>query len=1565
MSQTQQYVFKSVLNRKPKVQVDSLVRNKNQYAFKSVLKRKQNQNKDTTIDSIFKGLTELEYNGETGLTERTNNPVATLWTQELAEKFGATKGPPLPPADNPEGRELYTAIFPSKELGEQGGKFVIKNIYNNVGGNLESFSSIYPMGLKTDQLITDRQIAIKDRYFKTLSKYMGKNDYNNVIESRENNIGAAVVEEASRIRQTGNAYNDILDSIDIFSPTRTSKSNKPFYERFPVDNNKQVTEPKDSMLLKDIEDSKISLNTVDDVKPEDELENQVKFYQSKYSLSQYREPTGVNAFKTMVQDTFGGESPNEYTTRQLAVNALKNVGDVLYGVSDFKDQVVDFVMMGKGGKELAESILTGYAAIPELASDLMLASLKPVANSYPEEQRKFINDAYDRWFQSPLNAPLVAVGLKAGGVNAKGIAKAASNKTKDLTQYSRAALEIAKGNKDKINVNYTTKTLAENIKNPQVLQEVLDIVDKKNIKATPLKTAATKKQIQEAKVTISDLADNITQQKSLLDNPNVSRPLTGNQRQQIIKSIENASKIIEEQLVILGDDAAAINSLKSSYGLSTAQGKVFIDFVKQMGKGAKESALALLDKPIISTIMGRQTGSIFDETQPVPKRFEKTKKFLEETNQANKVELGMNLGTFSKIKGKFLKATVDVGAEVNLIIDKAIKTAGGEESAMLKAIRIEKDLINGYNTQAAMKIEQLNSTIYNQLSRKETKMLDALILLRNESGLKKFHIDEIANLKNKRKTETSKPELRKIDEEIKRMENYEYSGGKGTATYDGVVDDMLASLPDDVRGKINSLADDYFAVFKEAVDELEAAGLIDDVSAAQFKRREYMPKKYLEFIRGEKDYTIRNKKITVHDNGIKRLKTGDAGFLFKNSKILLYDFITSSKNRIARNNADTALNSLLKTKKGGYEGIGYRLKDGNTRLKKGYTRIEFFEKGRKKYIALEDEFASGWVVSDPVAGPRLMNAMGWMSGSKIIKATATGYNPVFAVTNMARDMAFITLNEHGAYSNFLPYAYVQMARDMVRVSRDVRTKSGRYTDFVNEGGGFALLSKPLRPDAFSGKIGNSLQFLDRYLGKIGEYSELSTRLAFRDRLIKNGVSPKEATWRARSYMDFSKNGQISRAMEAFIPYANANIQATRGMLRGMKDKRWWVKAAQIAAMKYGAYQWATSSKENKEIYDRISDTQKFSNLIIPIPLRTENPKTGESKPLAVKIPLDSGQQLIGGIMESAFAYQERKRLPDYHYEQMFKIIESLAPLDIGRLSPTINVTISLYTGKRFPYKTDIYLGGEKNVEESLKTNFNEENAYKDIASFFNASPAKVKYTMEKFIARGNTYYDIGLGAYDKMRKLMTEEDLYEYDRNAAKYIGVPALDSPVMRTLRDRIFVFPEDKSYTEKEKAIELDKERNSIRTEMNNELVLAALAIVNNKDNPEKQQQIHTAVVNRLEEYRAEYGQEEYANRVKYYTEKLSKNTLTLTKGLVEIAANFTPRQRAYFLARFVTMYPQDDERYNNILNDLKKISPVNKRTGKATGFLNEETKQEFQILMDSFYENGVLSEPFPFKK
>ena len=186
-----------------------------------------------------------------------------------------------------------------------------------------------------------------------------------------------------------------------------------------------------------------------------------------------------------------------------------------------------------------------------------------------------------------------------------------------------------------------------------------------------------------------------------------------------------------------------------------------------------------------------------------------------------------------------------------------------------------------------------------------------------------------------------------------------------------------------------------------------------------------MPKKYLEFVRGEKEYTLGGKEITVHSNGIKKLKSGDEGFLFDDSKLLLYDFITASKNRIAKNNADNALFSLLNVKKDkNIAGVGKIVKQSD-KIDKNYTRIEYFTDGQQKFIDLENKFAESWVTSDPIIATQTANLIAWFSGAKIIKATATGYNPIFAVTNMIRDMSYVNLTQHGAYSNVMPLAYGQ------------------------------------------------------------------------------------------------------------------------------------------------------------------------------------------------------------------------------------------------------------------------------------------------------------------------------------------------------------------------------------------------------------------------------------------------------------------------------------------------------------------------------------------------------------
>ena len=112
------YTFEAIANR-PKEQLDVLAKTHAiKYDFSDAfgIDTKPKKTK-SNIDAYYDALTKLEYNGPNGLTVRTKNPIATLYTQELAAKFGAKKGPALPAADNPENRDLFTAVFPDIETG--------------------------------------------------------------------------------------------------------------------------------------------------------------------------------------------------------------------------------------------------------------------------------------------------------------------------------------------------------------------------------------------------------------------------------------------------------------------------------------------------------------------------------------------------------------------------------------------------------------------------------------------------------------------------------------------------------------------------------------------------------------------------------------------------------------------------------------------------------------------------------------------------------------------------------------------------------------------------------------------------------------------------------------------------------------------------------------------------------------------------------------------------------------------------------------------------------------------------------------------------------------------------------------------------------------------------------------------------------------------------------------------------------------------------------------------------------------------------------------------------------
>lgn len=161
--------------------------------------------------------------------------------------------------------------------------------------------------------------------------------------------------------------------------------------------------------------------------------------------------------------------------------------------------------------------------------------------------------------------------------------------------------------------------------------------------------------------------------------------------------------------------------------------------------------------------------------------------------------------------------------------------------------------------------------------------------------------------------------------------------------------------------------------------------------------------------------------------------------------------------------------------------------------------------------------------------------------------------------------------------------------------------------------------------------------LARKIGDIlawaGETSEIATRLAVRNRAIRNGLSPEEATYVARNMLDFSQGGTFAKAADNVIPYLNAAIQGTRGGFRAFKEnpKVASFKAAQLIAIGYGLAQVAATF--TPELWDSINAREKASKWIIPLPW-TRKDKEGNDRHAYIAIPKDQFQQVFAAIGQS-------------------------------------------------------------------------------------------------------------------------------------------------------------------------------------------------------------------------------------------------------------------------------------------------------------------------------------------
>ncbi len=709
---------------------------------------------------------------------------------------------------------------------------------------------------------------------------------------------------------------------------------------------------------------------------------------------------------------------------------------------------------------------------------------------------------------------------------------------------------------------------------------------------------------------------------------------------------------------------------------------------------------------------------------------------------------------------------------------------GGAEG---KKVVINHDLLRGAHTKAMQDSNKAIEKVYGDLTQLEHK-----------------YFDDIVNAERSIDIATKNPK-------------FKFSGGLTKIDFE----EQLAQIPKEIRSKIKPKIEKYRKFFDAQLRELKDEGLLtqkefDNIKGSTSK---FSPRVILERIDPETGtgFTAGGRRITVPDSGIARLTDeGSLRLIEHDSSQLLSQYTSRIQTRIFRNRANKAayklaeanpnngvfeINKIIRTTKAG--------KPVFAKAPLGKEKVKLRIDGKEKELLMSTDTAKEWITRDPILNQKQSAIIGWLSGTKILKTFATGLNPEFALTNLPRDIAHIWLTtwEH---SNLMPLAALQLSKDITAVAGDTLKRSGRWTDYINEGGGMEFLTHQGR---VTSKTKGALNKVQEVMGFFGETSEILTRLALRERTLKNkvgefktamGRAPKpaelkeiqrEATWVARNYLDFAQGGSFVKAADAAIPYLNAAIQGTRGLTRAAaaKPAQFTSKIAQVMALSSGLY--LANRMYNQDTLREVNELDRANNFIITTPYVFKD-KEGNTRHTFFKVAKDQGQRGVAAFSEALMA----KAMGDeMDWDLVATAIQDAIPLlPADLLPPTLNAALGYAANKDFWHNEDIWKGGKVEVQDEWDSYTHP--SFVTAGEKLNLSPKRLQAALGKVFTYNNVYTTLASGVMAEVFDTMTPSEKLKVSEQLF-------LDQPFIRRTVEATDPFTPHKKQIEQENIKERTK--------------------------------------------------------------------------------------------------------------------------------------------------------------
>lgn len=692
----------------------------------------------------------------------------------------------------------------------------------------------------------------------------------------------------------------------------------------------------------------------------------------------------------------------------------------------------------------------------------------------------------------------------------------------------------------------------------------------------------------------------------------------------------------------------------------------------------------------------------------------------------------------------FIRAAIDKSGNIRR---EFLKQLGDEGYSIVQRMYLAK----GATARAAENLKQMGKEVYSGLNRNEKRILDTLIL--ND------RIVDISKYKSPKQFKF--PEGLKPEDAVAYNELFQY----------------IENLTPDRAEALRQRAKAYFDWMKRPLQDLLDAGLITQNEYDALVAHNYRRLKLVEVYDKQYKTSVGARKRTVYDSGVEALSRGRETDVFEpSSEVMALEVFNRAYGRIMNNLANQNLFDLaMRDKTNPFA----RIKTANDKVPTGWSRSFVYDKGERKAIYLSPEVAKEWITSNPEMSYRLSQTLRYASGSPVLRTFATGINWSFALANLPKDVMhtwfaarqFKDGKWSGVYSPNAPVFPLQIGRDLGSVFTDAVLRKGRYEEYIKEGGGMEFLVHQGRLFQRGRHIDSDMSKVVDFLGYFGETSEVMTRLAIRDRVIRNRAKERgltveearnnkditrEATFAARDYLDFGQGGGTAKALDNGIPYLNAAIQGSRGMFRAFKpgsgtalESTWKLTqfASVVAGLTIAAWKMAPLTKAALE-----GNIDEQNNLVIPLGddfgfIDNE----GQMRYPYIKLPLDPGQKFFKTFFEAS-TNKWLGRPIDTN-----RVVDSLkeqSPVGVSSLPPTISGALGYATNKDFWLNEDIWRKTDKpfsypeSREEYIPGDTPE--FYVDLGAKTGLSPERTRYAVEELVTSGTIWSALLGEGYEKI-----------------------------------------------------------------------------------------------------------------------------------------------------------------------------------------------------------------------